>query len=55
MSLAGAESRFAIPPSEGVLSPPPGAAELSPFGAFTAAGLPTNDSNRRDCIKETLV
>ena len=55
MSLAGAESRFATPPSEGVLSPPPGAADLSPFGAFTAAGLPTDDSNKRDRIKEMLV
>jgi hypothetical protein len=46
VSLAGAESRFAIPPSDGVLSPPPGAPDLSPFGAFTPAGLPIDDSKR---------
>jgi hypothetical protein len=48
VSFDGAESRFAIPPtSEGVFSPPAGAAGLSAFGAFTAAGLPIKRKTKK--------
>jgi len=48
VSFDGAESRFAMPPtSDGVFSPPAGAAGLSAFGAFTAAGLPIKERQGR--------